>query len=166
MFIAAQELRAHGYHEESKMTIKRSLEWYKSNPAIKHRFYFAQAYYIAEQWEKAERIILLLLDEDPGNMDYKAYIGLIAARKGDAGKAEEISDFLAEIEPLPVNGRNTCYRARIAAVLGEKEKAVQLLQTTFSQGMENWYFDVYLPELMDFESLRDYPPFVELFEPS
>jgi class 3 adenylate cyclase/tetratricopeptide (TPR) repeat protein len=165
MFITSQELRAHGYMEEATNTIERSIQWYVSHPDDEHAFHLAQAYYVAEQWDQSNKIIGLLSANDPDNMHYLAYTGLIAARLGDSEKAEEVSTRLENMEQLPVGGRNTCYRARIAALLGGKGKAVQLLQTAFSQGFHNWEFDIYLPELMDFESIRDYPPFVELFKP-
>jgi len=165
MLICAQELRAHGYKEEAEKIIDRSIKWFTSHPDIKDRFFPAQAYYVAEQWGKSKEIICTLLAENPGNFEYMAYDGLIAARTGNLKRATEVDSLLANIDPLPISGWNTIYRARIAAVLGEKEKAIEMLHNSFSVGFNSWQFDVYLPEIMDFESIRDYPPFIELFKP-
>ncbi len=52
-------------------------------------------------------------------------------------------------------------RARIAAVLGQHERAVQLLREAISQGFR-WDFRWGGHLETDFESLRDYEPFQEL----
>jgi len=52
-------------------------------------------------------------------------------------------------------------RARIAALLGDRVEAMALIQE-FDQ--ESWYRWWWQHEI-DFESLRDYPPFQELARP-
>ena len=53
-------------------------------------------------------------------------------------------------------------RARIAAALGDRQQAVALLQRAFAEGRP---FDMDVHQNMDFESLRDYPPFPDLLKP-
>ena len=53
-------------------------------------------------------------------------------------------------------------RARIASLLGEKERAVMLLQEAIAQGL---IYGSYLLQEMDFEPLRNYQPFQELLKP-
>jgi hypothetical protein len=59
-------------------------------------------------------------------------------------------------------GIPTYWRARIAALLGDKEGAVNLLQEAIKQGCDyqNLYFS---PK--DFESLQDFSPFQQLMKP-
>ncbi len=53
-------------------------------------------------------------------------------------------------------------RARIAAVLEDRDDAMDLLRRAIDQGV----YDAYgLHRDIDFESLRDYPPFQELLRP-
>ena len=59
--------------------------------------------------------------------------------------------------PSPL-GRHTYWRARIAALVGERERAVTLLRESLQQGKE--YFPVHLEA--DFETLRALPSFQEL----
>ncbi len=59
-------------------------------------------------------------------------------------------------------GANTYWRARIAALLGERERAVSLLRDGFAQGRS---YGAYLHAEYDLEPLRGYPPFEELLRP-
>ena len=60
------------------------------------------------------------------------------------------------------------WRARIAAILGEKELAMRLLQEALEQGVNcqyRWLGRPYIHPNMDLEPLCDYPPFQELIKP-
>ncbi len=58
-------------------------------------------------------------------------------------------------------GWHTFWRARIAALLGEKEQAVRLLREAHNQGVQFIRFH----NDMDLEPLHDYPPFKEFKKP-
>jgi hypothetical protein len=58
-------------------------------------------------------------------------------------------------------GNPTYWRARIAALLGDKEAAVNLLRQATKEG--NTYSSIHPTE--DFESLADYPPYIQLMKP-
>jgi hypothetical protein len=59
-------------------------------------------------------------------------------------------------------GNETYARACIAAQLGEKDRAVALLQRTFGQG---FFFQTSVHRDLELEPLRGYPPFEELIRP-
>jgi hypothetical protein len=59
-------------------------------------------------------------------------------------------------------GRESYWQACIAALLGEKERAMTLLHDAYTQGRA---FTIWLHRDMDLEPLRDYPPFQELLRP-
>ncbi len=59
-------------------------------------------------------------------------------------------------------GMHTLERARIAAVLEDRDHAMDLLRRAIDQGV---YDATLLHRDIDFESLRDYPPFQELLRP-
>jgi hypothetical protein len=103
-----------------------------------------------------------LAAERPDNIDYKGYLGTLAARRGDREEALRISTELESIDRPYLFGSNTYWRARIASLLGDRERAVALLREAFAQGRE---YGVYLHRDMDLEPLRDYPPFQELLRP-
>jgi predicted Zn-dependent protease len=167
MLAAARELRLRGYQEAYKDMAGRAVEWYRERLAGKEaaeqqRFELAAALYIAEQWEEADSLIEKLRSEKPDDIDYLGYAGALAARRGDREGALEISEELKRIDRPFTFGAQTYWRARIAALLGMKEEAVELLRQSFSQGKE---YDVFLIQEADFEPLRDYAPFKELMKP-
>jgi hypothetical protein len=73
-----------------------------------------------------------------------------------------VSEELGKIERPFLFGGHTFWRARIAALLGEKERTVALLKEAFSQGRN---YGVYLHRDIDLMPLWDYAPFKELLRP-
>ena len=59
-------------------------------------------------------------------------------------------------------GMPTRARAMLAAALGERERALNLLRDAFSEGVP---YGLWLHSEPAFASLRDYPPFQELLQP-
>ena len=165
--IAAGELRAHGYSDAAFELLDSAAAWYSSRPTEEaqtetHRQQLADALYAAERWEQAGAVVHELAAEFPDNLGYQGRLGVLAARNGDQEKAAMISKWLEQLDRPYLRGVNTLWRARIAAVLDERERAVNLLQDAISQGQA--YFRLHL----DFdlvEPLRDYPPFQELLRP-
>jgi len=162
MLVTSRELRAHGHIVESKELLERTVEWFNTHPDDKNRSFLAQAYYLAEQWDKSHELFEVLIAENPDDINWLGYLGAIAARRGDGNEAERISKMLEKTERPYLYGRHLFWRARIAAMNGEKELAVRLLRDAISQGF--FYFDLH-PAAMDFESLHDYPPYQELMKP-
>ncbi len=167
MLEAAQELRAHGYLNESKEIANRAVSWYQSRVSEeavgeKQRSDLAFALYVAEQWENSKKLFKNLAEEHPGNMEYRAFLGRLAARLENRKEALKISDELAKIEQPYLFGAHTYSRACIASLLGEQEQAVVLLREAFTQGRP---YGTYLHRDIDLEPLREYPPFQELLWP-
>jgi len=168
MLEAAQELLAHGYLNESKEIANRTVSWYQSQipeKALgeKHRSSLAHAHYVAEQWEKAQNLFKELSEEYPDHVEYKGFLGRLAARMGNKKEALQLSEKLAGMDQPYLFGVHTYSRACIASLLGEQEQAVELLRDAFTQGRP---FGAYLHRDMDLEPLRDYPPFQELLWPN
>jgi hypothetical protein len=88
--------------------------------------------------------------------------GTTAARRGDADAARAISRELGELELPYLNGINTLWRARIVALLGENDEAVEFLRRAFAEGLR---YSIFLHRDMDLEVLRGYAPFDELMRP-
>jgi tetratricopeptide (TPR) repeat protein len=167
MLAAARELRLRGYQEAFKDIAGRAVEWYRGRAAGKEaseeqRSELAAAFYVSEQWEEAGALIEKLRSERPDDIDYLGYGGALAARRGDKEDALKISEELKRIDLPYTFGAQTYWRARITALLGMKEEAVELLRQSFAQGK---YYDVYIIQEADLFPLRDYAPFRELMKP-
>jgi hypothetical protein len=84
------------------------------------------------------------------------------ARHGDPPKARRISEELGSLQQPYLYGENIYWQACIAALLGERERAVVSLREAFARGHG---YTLVLHTDIDLESLRDYPPFQELLRP-
>jgi DNA-binding winged helix-turn-helix (wHTH) protein/tetratricopeptide (TPR) repeat protein len=160
------ELRAHRYQEESLKLAARAVDWYRNrSPDMTashvYRDGLAHALYAAERWEEASALFSALAAENPDELTYIGHLGSIAARTKNTTRARGISAELAR-----VRGREKPYatylRSRIAALLQERERAVELLRDAFALGIP---YGLHLHSHPDFEPLRDYKPFVELLQP-
>ena len=167
METAVLELRAHGRPEAAEVALRRALEWSEAQPLAARqsaagRYLKARLFALSGRNREAQALLEMLAREAPENPDYRGQLGVLAARRGDRGEAELIAAELERLSTPYLRGRNTAWRARIAAVLGQREHAVQLLSTALRQGFQygvGWHSD---PNL---EPLRGYPPFHELLRP-
>jgi tetratricopeptide (TPR) repeat protein len=146
--------------------IERAVKWFESrteeeSETRRHHSNLAQVLYEAERWEKAQDIYEALHEDFPDRTGYLGRLGGIAARRGDKEEAQEISSLLEDIDRPYIFGSHTYWRARIAAILGERKNAVKLLREALVQGRAY----TQLHPIIDFEPLQDYPPFKELIKP-
>jgi len=162
MLYAARALRIHGHKEVAHNVIIRALEWYKSRVTGDFRYDIAQILYLDEQWVEAQKYFNQIYKENPDNQNYQGYIGVTAARLGDKEMANRILKKLYNKDEPYLFGENLHWCARIAAILGEHQRAVDQLREAFGQG---WDYGMYEFLNMDFESLRKYEPYIELMRP-
>jgi predicted Zn-dependent protease len=118
--------------------------------------------YSAEQWDAARGLFDALQDKFPDNIDYQGSLGVLAAKRGGIEKARQIQEELRNNNRPYLFGSHLHWAACIAAQLGDKEEAVNLLREAFSRGRE--YSIAYHRDIM-LEPLRDYPPYQELMAP-
>ena len=165
-----RELRTHGYQRESLTLADRTIEWYHNHhPGATgeraHRYGLARALYLAERWEESRTVFAALAAEFPDDVGYGGYLGLLAARMQDVVRARGVSAELAGVPPGPP-GRRSAFpsycRSRIAALIGERQRAVELLREALAQG---WPYGLEIHSEPDFESIRDDEEFVELIRP-
>jgi Flp pilus assembly protein TadD/TolB-like protein/predicted Ser/Thr protein kinase len=156
----ARELHAHGYHDEAQRVFTTSLAWWLARGQA--TLPIAEAYYRVGRLDEAERLIRVVAEQWPETGGWQGGLGAIAARRGDRPEAERRSAELASYEQPYLFGINTLDRARIAALLGDREQAVALLRQAFVEGQRGWLMLHFEP---DFESLRGFPPFEELIRP-
>ncbi|MCK4916154.1 MAG: hypothetical protein KAS89_08280, partial [Candidatus Eisenbacteria sp.] len=125
-------------------------------------FYMADDLCGAERWQEARGLLLQLASERPDDLDLKGYLGVLAARLGDHGEARATLEELRRLDDPYLFGNNTYWAACIAAQLGERERAVELIRQALSQGFR---VNMRLHTDMDLEPLHGYPPFEELRRP-
>jgi tetratricopeptide (TPR) repeat protein/TolB-like protein len=163
---AVVALRAHGHQELSLQVIEQAIEWQSSLAQARQRELQedrADALRYAERWVDAKVLLDSGRIEDPDNIGVLGKQGTLAVRLGMGDEAEQIDDELTAIAERPYTfGNPTFWRAKIAALLGEKDQAVMLLR----QAAEETCCFSQLPlHDIDLEPLRDYAPFQELMRP-
>jgi tetratricopeptide (TPR) repeat protein/predicted Ser/Thr protein kinase len=166
MLGAGRELRAHGYKEDSVRVLSQALQWFENRPneektSAGNRYGQARTFYVLGKWNEAKALFEGLHSEVHDNINYFGYLGVVAVQIGDKEVAFKISKELEEDKRPYLFGNPTYWRARIAALLGDKEGAVNLLRQAIEQGFA--YSNIHPTE--DFESLADYPPYIQLMKP-
>lgn len=167
MAVTAAELRAHGHLGDAQRVYERLIAWLEVRPQAERatevrRSVLARRLYEVGRYGEARAQFDSLAREHPENYLYHAYLGALAARRGDRDQARREDAWLATARNVRPLGSHTMWRARIAALLGEKERAVSLIQEAIGQGNPRRF---YLHWREDFEALRGYQPFEELVRP-
>jgi tetratricopeptide (TPR) repeat protein len=166
MLSAAAELRAHGFTKESFQILERARQWLQSRSqqdrdSSAGRWYLGAVFYRLEQWKEAQAIFDGLQRGNPSDIDNISICGQLAAILGDKEKALTFSKQLEDNKTPYLFGVPTYYRALIAAFLGDKEDAVNLIREAISQG----YAYPGIHGHIALERLKDYPPYVQLMKP-
>jgi tetratricopeptide (TPR) repeat protein/predicted Ser/Thr protein kinase len=166
---AGRELRAHGFRKESLEFMNRALEQLRGRPDSEkktpaYRRNLAECLYEAEKWAEAKTEYEALAKEFPNYLPYLSSLGNIAAAQGDREEALRISDEIGKVERPYLFGSIPYYQACIASLLGEKDKAVKLLQEAVAKG-EVFGPGGKLHTNLALEPLADYPPFKEFMKP-
>lgn len=183
LLLAGVELRAHGHAAEAETTLEQARDWLATRPAAQaaeaHQIRVALVDYLAGRLSDAQREFQHLAARGaPGRsdslatvhvmgdawdrLDYLGYLGAIAARQGHRDEALRVDQALARVQRPYVFGRPTVWRARIQALLGERDAAVALLREALARGYPQAFA---LHADLAFESLRDYAPYRELLTP-
>jgi tetratricopeptide (TPR) repeat protein len=176
---AADELRAHGYRDAARNVLQRTIDWLEARPPEEgrqwewfgplRRYSLADCLYKLERWGEARVVYQELLAESPAGRVAEfpadplstvalANLGAVAARVGEGERARAIGEQLAG---KPRGQLQLLARAKIAALLGEREEAVHLLREALQTGAWGTYM-LRRHKDMDLEPLHGYPPF-ELF---
>jgi tetratricopeptide (TPR) repeat protein len=162
---AVYGLRAEGHREKALAIGEREISWLDARPPgeLKGlRLQRGRALYFVGRWEEARKVFQELAREEPQNIEIQGYLGALACRLGNRAEAERIDKDLSMQNPRYRYGRHLYCRARIASLLGQKDKAVELLSEAFAQG---YRFSISVHHDPDFEPLRNYPPYQELIRP-
>jgi hypothetical protein len=88
-------------------------------------------------WAEAEALFTGLHNNIQDDIDNFGYLGATAARSGDKEEALKIYKQLEEDQRPCCFGKPTRWRARIIALLGDKEGAVNLIRQATKEGYDN-----------------------------
>ncbi len=133
----ARELSAHGHQAAATQLLAALL----AEPGILApdtsratlRFQ-AELLYEAGRWRESERIAARLNQLDPQDIDCRGLLAVAAARSGDSAVARRMDAALAQASSPYLHGHHLFWRARLAAVQGDRDRAVQLLRDALTQG--------------------------------
>jgi tetratricopeptide (TPR) repeat protein len=163
----AEELRAHGHVAEANELVDRGLAWLDDAPPDQSGSRSGmelrgRLHYQGERWEEARDVFQALLDSGVETSTTLGLRGVSAARLGDTAVAEKAAARLTELKEPFSYGSSTLWRARIQAVLGDRDEAMGLLRRAFGEGAG---FGVWVHKDMDLQMLRGHPPFEEYLRP-
>jgi hypothetical protein len=162
---AALELRAHGHPAASRALAAKGLAWEEANsPASRNEdgdlALRGRLLRLSDRWAEGEAIFRTLVARDTSELEYLGQLGTFVAAQGHRSEAERIDSALARHDGPYVIGRQTFWRARIAAALGDRDRAVNLLREAHWQGKP---FEGSDDAVLEWETIRDHPGFKELY---
>lgn len=137
LLLASDELRAHGHPSDAARLLDEAIARYRSAPAqarSAQRAALARALYRAERWREAGALLEELASEQPHNVHITGQLAALAARTGDLPRARALAAAIGEPATPRARATHTLWRARIAASMGERERALELLGTAFAEG--------------------------------
>jgi predicted Zn-dependent protease len=150
--------------------LERTLAWHARRPAAEQatefmRFERAQTYYAAGYADSARVITQDLLRAHPDSLQYAGLLGVLAAQRGDRAEAAGFDQRLSALERPLGRGQATYWRACIAALLHEDDRALDLLARSLGAGF--FYQVHFLTPHMEpsFARLRSNPRFQQLLRP-
>jgi len=163
----ARELDAHGHpalalsvaergvaHARDHLRVGEISEWQR----LRH----VQLLTMLGSLDEANRILLELNDEIPGDDDVLGWLGIVAAMRGDTEAATRYSVMLRDLDQ-PYLARWTSYnRAAITAQLGRSREALNLLREAFSRG---YPWNDGLHTYLEIKPLRGHPEFEAILNP-
>jgi hypothetical protein len=185
--LAAFELAAHDHRADAPTASQWAVRWLEGRPAtegrtVANRFRLAIAHYLSGELPETRRILEGLLSgktvvaadsaslrwfsaitgDMPDHLTFLGFLGVVAGREGKRDDALRIDRELQATNPRYVYGRHTMWRARIRAVLGDRDTAVALVQEAFAQGYARGGVMHLYPSLA---ALRNDPAYQELLKP-
>jgi tetratricopeptide (TPR) repeat protein len=170
--LTGRDLRAHGHRREADAVFERAIRWIptviESRSADEQRelrFDRAELLYDAGRFTEARQALKRVASQWPADdEEVQVALGAVAGRLGDLNEVARIDRWLATRDRPYLNGKHTFYRARLAAIVGDRERAVELYRIALDQGYDfQGGFGIHSDP--DFESLRGYPPFEALTAP-
>lgn len=169
MTFAALELEAHSHPNGAKRAAEMAVDWFhRQSPEVAaeplYREGLGRALFASENFDEAEGIFAELSRENPQQVDYLGFWGLLATIQGNP-EAPGLLESLEKLDRPYLFGKHLYWQAAILAWRGDHEEAVRRLRQAVAEGRPfEW------PELhphMDpvWRPLRNDPTFLDLIQP-
>jgi adenylate cyclase len=164
---AAATARAHGRPDRARELARTALTVLDNradpNEAFVEGWLRAQALVLADELERAQAVLETVRSTKDGGTTFQTlgvdgWLGAVAARRGDLETAHAIDSTLAGLDGQQRRGWPAHYRAGIAAWLGHRDQAVELLSQSRAEGWGSFYFfhDIHRVLFEPLEGLDDY----------
>ena len=164
---AAATARAHGRPDQARNLARRALTVLddRADPteAFVEGWLRAQALVLADELDRAQAVLETVRSmEDEGtafqSLGVDGWLGAVAARRGDLETAHAIDSSLAGLEGRRPRGWPAHYRAAIAAWLGHRDQAMELLSQSRAEGWGSFYYlhDIHRVLFEPLEGMDDY----------
>jgi len=163
MVVAGEELQAHGFRQEAGRYFERATHWL-ANQLVRdpehraHRYWLGSARYDAGRFAEAAPYFQALAREFPDRAEYRGWAAVTLARRGQPDEAlRSLGD-----PPHYLPGSHSIFRARIAAIAGDGDRAFDLFSEALRQGVDGFPW-VHASAFHDLEALRQDPRFDHVF---
>jgi len=162
-YLAGRLFLLRGEEELAAIYTKKSIDVQKRKPTEEPSpgRSLARSYYLDRQYDKANIIYKEAHKKDPEDAQITAELGMVYARQG---KKEEAIKIINELEALraPFDyGDTEYYQGRIYSILGELDKATNLLATAIEKGKKYDLWTTFHHD-PDLEALKNFPAYQDL----
>lgn len=162
--VAGEELLAHGRPDDALRYLAAGERWLRERLAAvpdqdDHREWLVSALMGQQRWDDAERLVTQRLRELPGHTTTRGLGAVLATRRGDRVRAEAL---LSSVDPWD-RGTMLMFRARVAAVVGQRDSALAYLREAVATGVGSWHW-VHGAAWHDLATLRQDPRAAAILE--
>ncbi len=167
--VAAEELMVHGDSVAGMALHAEAERWLRERLRVRpehtdHRYWLATALIGQRKWREADAELTRLLQDQPPRLRLRGMAALVAGHRGDRARAERLLEGSTPDE----RGEWLAYRARLAAIFGEREEALRLLREAIATGVRlsigGWHW-VHGAAIHEFAKLGDDPDLARLLAP-
>ena len=168
-YLAAAELRVHGDSMTAKRAAQRGVDWFEADPAKRleagryERYWYARSLLMLGRIDEAVAVTSLGAEADSNGVNYLGLLGVLAAMQGREADARAYDKRLSGAPAAPVFIGTQ--RARVALALGERERGLELLETTAKIGTIRTLLGSDMHADMLFDQVRGDPRFERINQP-
>ncbi|HSL16288.1 MAG TPA: winged helix-turn-helix domain-containing protein [Methylomirabilota bacterium] len=172
MIHGAASARAHGHQELATDLARKAVRWFREADERFGgvEFGLGEALFHAGELEQSRRVFEAGVDRLPPEIGHETiaawgWLGAVAARQGDLGRASELDEALSGVDGPTLRHVALFYRVGIAAWGGDRREAVRRLQAACASGW-NSYSSLHNLERILLEPVADEPVVSRLLSPS
>jgi tetratricopeptide (TPR) repeat protein len=146
---AAATARAHGRPDQARELARQALtvldDRADPNQIFVEGWLRAQSLVLAGELDRAQAVLETIRSMEDGGTAFQSlgvegWLGAVAARRGDIVTAHAVDNALAGIDGPGLRGWPAHYRAAIAAWLGHRDQALELLSQSQAEGWGSFYY--------------------------